>query len=224
MRNTAHESDRVYQEVQRAAAQLRALGVPGLVVFLAACVIGCRGVQAQDRSVTTAPHDGVNVPGASSQAPSPATESGAPARIDWLVYHDIQPLHGGRALYVVGDGAAIARIASPPSERRVHGRLSQERLREIARALHDADFLRMTVPDRPGIPDEARATLLVRFASGQERQVHKWDGVQHEGFAALGRRMRALTEELERGGSAQTVRFDPSWGPEGPWGNPLAPR
>lgn len=163
--------------------------------------------------------------GSGSPSGSAASRSGsAPGgrAIEWLVWHDIQALEGGRALYVASDGRAIARVVEPEPEVRARGTLPPERLRELERTLHEVDVLHMTVPDRPGVPDEARAILLVRFASGEERRVEKWDGVAHAGFDAINALMRTLTSELVRDGTTERVPFDPAWHPAGPWPNPFA--
>ena len=107
-------------------------------------------------------------------------------------------------------------------ELRHSGTLTPTQMGGLAQALHDADFLHMTVPDRPGIPDEARAVLVVRFTSGKERRLAKWEGVGHSGFDALNRFMRSLTDELAQTGTSERMEFDGEWSPEGPWPDPYA--
>jgi hypothetical protein len=150
----------------------------------------------------------------------PTTEPAArtePAQIEWLLWHDIQGLFGGRALYLKSDGTALARIVERRPELRHRGALTPAQMKTLAQALHDADFLHTTVPDRMGIPDEARAVLVVRFASGEERRLEKWAGVRHGGFDAINSLMRTLTDHLAQTGSSERTDFDGEWQPEGPW-------
>lgn len=75
--------------------------------------------------------------------------------IAWLVWHNIHGLMGGRAFYIDESGNAIARIVERRLQIRYRDVLSATHMRENSEALHDANFLHKTVPERGEIPTKA---------------------------------------------------------------------
>jgi len=106
---------------------------------------------------------------------------------------DVHPLWGGVALRIAADGAATVddypRGARDPQRRTIT--LRADLLAELDRLLAALDVRRMQIPDRPGIPDEARPTITVAFADGTTHAVSKWAGVVHPAFGALYTYLRA---------------------------------
>lgn len=123
---------------------------------------------------------------ACAPAPSPP---GTYDGLSTLVLRDVQGLFGGRDLWIRADGTTIIRTVRPPKpgesgmqEVRYAGKPAIDDLKLLL-ARHDP--FTMKIPERFGVPDEARPTLIVRLASGKTVTVAKWANQKHEDFDAL---------------------------------------
>lgn len=106
---------------------------------------------------------------------------------DWthvrVELHDVHGLWGGRACYVWGTGQVVARVAPvPQSEERYVHTLPPGDIVRLVMALIETDFVTLTFPERLGLPDEARPTIVVCNSAGAVRRVSKWANEAHAGF------------------------------------------
>jgi len=131
-----------------------------------------------------------------------------------LELHDVQGLWGGRDVYVRGDGAAGVQTVSEAREaRRVTLTLPPERARALLRLAAEVDVLGAEVPDRPGVPDEARPTLVVVDAAGRRRSIAKWDNDPVPAFDRVRTALLALEQEAAEREPAGADGYDPTWRP-----------
>lgn len=197
----------------------------GLALCLASIWSACSGPGAPE---PVGPRSSPSPPEAAAPAPEvppargPAAVEPPSEPIEWLVLDDIQGLFGGRALYVAGDGAVALRVVRPEErglrERRFEARWPGERMGELQELLARHGVATMVVPERPGIPDEALARLRVRWRSGREHEVSKWESDRHAGFDEVyGRLMGWLEESAADGRPTFEGAYDSAWSPPGPW-------
>jgi len=140
---------------------------------------------------------------------------------DRVVLLDVQGLFGGRELWLDSDGSAWARVVGPPApgqaqlpERLLAFTVPAPDMEELARRLAENDPAGMRIPDRPGVPDEARPIVCVQ--RGEDlRAVAKWAGDAHAEFDAIYRFLiRLVGRAVEAGGE------EASWDGEAPPGFP----
>lgn len=138
---------------------------------------------------------------------------------DRIVLLDVQGLFGGRELWLSADGSAWARTVGPPRqgdprlpERRWAFTVDPSDMDELARLLAEHDLAEMRIPDRPGVPDEARPIVCVQ--RGEDlRAVAKWARDRHAGFDAIyGLLKRLVNRTAEAGGPK------PAWDGQAPPG------
>ncbi|RLB52933.1 MAG: hypothetical protein DRJ42_13415 [Deltaproteobacteria bacterium] len=204
----------------------------GLLVSLAACSSN-DGAPADEPEHTPSSSGGgehteapAEDPVAETQPTSDPTLEEASGEFEWLMFHDIQGLHGGRALYIRPDGTMVAQKVSVGEpyglrDNRFEGALDADARARIAELLVEHDVRAMVVPNRPGIPDEARAVLVVRFRDGTVTHLAKWNGVRYEPFSALYRHLMGIADALAAGSPSHEGAFDYSWRPDGVTWPPL---
>lgn len=99
---------------------------------------------------------------------------------------DFQWLHGGRKIWVAGTGHVAVQTLEPgQQERRYEFKLSRVEVNQLIQTFIDFDFLNIDMPYRPGLPDEARPTIMVFNSKRWLESRAKWTGDQHEGFDAV---------------------------------------
>lgn len=130
-----------------------------------------------------------------------ATDGNAPKAkpdLQEVVLRDVQGLWGGQDLSLRGNGRLIVTLVDPRKGDKAVSQygllLSQPRVAEVARLIAEHDFLKIEIPKRHGVPDEARPTITVRFADGTERTVAKWANDKHADFDAIYRHLLALCD------------------------------
>jgi hypothetical protein len=104
--------------------------------------------------------DGCSRPGPAVRANLERYLSGdlAPGQVE-ITYTDLHGLWGGLRLTVKGDGGVdqeAVRVATRPAHD-----LSQEQVRELVGLLIDLRAWEQRVPERPAVPDESQARLLI---------------------------------------------------------------
>jgi hypothetical protein len=139
--------------------------------------------------------------------------------IEWLMFHDIQGLHGGTALYVSGD-SVVAVVATPGEsglvEQRFEAALTPADRLAIDTWLGEVNFWQMSVASRPGVPDEARSVVAARSSDGTQHQVAAWDGQRdHAAFWRLASHLRGRARAMVNGAPAYEGSLDYAWRPTG---------
>ena len=109
-------------------------------------------------------------------------------KIEVLILKDVQPLFGGNNFYLYCDGIVFVESVNMREEikcKRYKLKLSNEQLKILAELISKHNFFTITIPERPGKPDEARPAITVKLLSGEEKEVMKWANDTHEDFDAI---------------------------------------
>lgn len=136
----------------------------------------------------------------------------------YLALNDVQGLWGGRVVYLAGAGRLLLQHVERGRMETRHALELPAAEAQAALALCGAhDLLNLTLPARPGIPDEAYITLTLINPAGAIRAVGKWAGQAHPGFQALyaqllGWEQRARAAPALYRGPYQ-ADFRPAWFP-----------
>jgi hypothetical protein len=147
--------------------------------------------------------------------------SQAPIPLKAFALFDVQGLWGGQDLWVGEDGRGYAQVVKPEKgegglqARRYSLRLSPKKVAELERLLGVHDFINLTTPRRPGVPDEARPVICVWPQSGTPVCVSKWAGDKHPDFDAVYEAALGLLSELQDDQVAYRGPFDWGWHPPG---------
>src|SRR5262245_33693282 len=99
---------------------------------------------------------------------------GPPVPLKQIVLHDIQGMHGGDALWVAEDGTTVVQVVTPAPpgkiglwENRYQAKVTNEQRAEIERLVGAHDFLRLTIKELKGVPDESHPNIMVVTKDGQ---------------------------------------------------------
>ncbi len=167
-----------------------------LVMLVLFVVLGSLACTPQDRSATPPPPDSLAS----------------------VALYDVQGLYGGRNLYLTGEGTLLVSTVTPGlREQRHRLQLPAADVAALERLLFDAHPIgAIAIPERMGVPDEARPALRVTTRAGAEREVAKWANDVHEDFDALYRALLALeTRAVEEGERVFDGEFSWDWRPDG---------
>ncbi len=181
--------------------------LPGLALGLTLCVACAK------EAPSTRPTQPATQPATAGEAAEDSLQT--------LILEDVQPLRGGRILHVRGDGQAVYRIIlrKPPQpdlvERRFAFTVKPETVTALNEAIRDGDFFGIALPERAGLPDEARPSITVILNSGRSRTLAKWRGIEHKGFDGLYQTCMAIVESGSQGRCEHDGRYEPNWSPPG---------
>ena len=128
-----------------------------------------------------------------------------------LTLRDVQGLHGGHDVWIAADGTAHVRTVDRGFEKRFKGTVPIDDLQALL-AKHDLKKIR--IPDRPGVPDEARPTLI-RRTDKDVVKVAKWAGQKDADFDAVYAWLLKRAEDVAKTPPLFDGRWDPAWKPEG---------
>jgi hypothetical protein len=128
-----------------------------------------------------------------------------------LTLRDVQGLYGGHDVWIAADGAAHVRKVDRGFEKRFTGKVPIDDLQALL-AKHDLRKIR--IPDRPGVPDEARPALIRRTENDVVR-VAKWAGQKDADFDAIYDWILKKAEEIAKSKALHDGRWDPAWKPDG---------
>lgn len=131
--------------------------------------------------------------------------------VQTLTLRDVQGLHGGHDVWIAADGTAHVRKVDRGFEKRYKGAVPFDDLKALL-AKHDLRKIR--IPDRPGVPDEARPTLIWR-AEKDVVKVAKWSGQKDADFDAVYGWILKRAEDVAKTKPLHDGRWDPAWKPEG---------
>jgi hypothetical protein len=128
-----------------------------------------------------------------------------------LELHDVHGLWGGVAVYVDGRGSCyVERVDQSRGAKRFWRAIPQDDARALFRLASEDDVAGLEIPERPGVPDEARPAIHV-IGPESRRAVSKWENDAVERFDRLRQALAALTTEV--GEPTWTGAYDPAWHP-----------
>ena len=117
-----------------------------------------------------------------------------------VALHDVHGLWGGRTCFVSGTGRVVAQIASVPQhEDRYAITLPPGEIVRLVMALIETDFVTITFPQRPIVPDEACPVVTLTNPAGEQRRVHKWAVDPHAGFDVIYQMLCGYVEQARLG-------------------------
>lgn len=130
---------------------------------------------------------------------------------------DVHGLWGGRDVRVDGTGRVVVRaVDRGQRETRHEARVAADRARAVLRLAAEQDVLRAPVPRRPGVPDEARPTLVVGGPGGPDREVSKWANDAVPAFDRVRAAVEALADEVQKTTKPTYVgAYERGWRPAG---------
>jgi hypothetical protein len=119
----------------------------------------------------------------------------------YLELYDIHGLWGGRRIHVAGSGQVVMQLVQPGMiERRYQFKLDAAEWKQLLVFLVENDFLTVQPIGRLGVPDEARPSITLVNAKGEQLVVAKWAGVNEPRFDAIYsalRRLETFTTQLK---------------------------
>lgn len=113
-----------------------------------------------------------------------------------LCLHDVQGLWGGREIYVRLNQVIVRQVSRGMQERRVVF-VDADAAQSLFQLCIENDFLTIEIEARPGLPDEARTTLVLMNNMGSEHTLAKWAGQKVERFDRLYKAILALEKKVE---------------------------
>lgn len=113
-----------------------------------------------------------------------------------LELHDVHGLWGGTAVYVEGSGrCAVESVDRGQHERRFTLKLDPQEVTDLLRLCIASDLVGLRIKDRPGVPDEARPTIVLLEPSGRAHAVAKWSNDKVPGFDRVYAALRGLEKK-----------------------------
>ena len=138
-----------------------------------------------------------------------------------VILRDVHPLHGGQNLYLSRDGSGYCQVVSrhPDSrtffERRYKAALPADRMRALVRLLVDASPDTIPSSIKPGLPDSARPTIIVRLSSERVLRISRWERDRHPDFYAIYQTLLSEAKSAATGAQDLVGPYDPRCVPEG---------
>jgi hypothetical protein len=138
-----------------------------------------------------------------------------------VMLKDVHPLHGGRNVYLRGDGTGFCQVvnwqtkASNLYERRYRIAVSHDWMLRLAHLMRSAAFSSLSFPARPGVPDEAKPAISVAFFSGTTLHVSKWANDTYPAFDQIYEVLLAEVQSAQRATPVHEGTYDARWAPEG---------
>lgn len=115
-----------------------------------------------------------------------------------LQLHALQGLWGGRIITVFGAGRVVARLVSRGMwERRYVWQLDAAATQTLFALFIQYDFAALSLPLRPGIPDETLVKLSLTNSQGKIMTHAQWQNDSHPIFNTLSTALLKLEAETE---------------------------
>jgi hypothetical protein len=115
---------------------------------------------------------------------------------------DIQPLFGGRDIWVDGLGMALVRSVRPISrgleETIFRLSLKSSDTERLFHAFISKDFISLRTSDEPAPPDQGRPTIILTNAGGRKHEVSYWDAPMPGSDLVAFERFQAVYKALLR--------------------------
>ena len=115
---------------------------------------------------------------------------------------DIQPLHGGVRVYLPGwtmSQMFVTQVSLGGQETKYRIPLEWQKNEKeaLCQLFIEQDFLTIQPEERPGIPDEARPTIMLTNSKNENHTVAKWAGVADERFDLLYQTLLSLADRTK---------------------------
>ncbi len=139
-----------------------------------------------------------------------------------LALYDGGGLWGTQELFVLTNGVAYARVGRPSKkeeagmqERRYKTQLTANEVQTLRTLLDQHQVLSLTATNRKGVPDEAGATISLRLAASQRRDVFQWERDAQAGFKAIHHHLLAIIRRVAKTQPVYQGQWVHRWTPEG---------
>ncbi len=144
------------------------------------------------------------------------------ATLGQVVLLDVQPLFGGRDLWINSDGKGECRVIAPSKKKGRPGLWEQRYAVSVDKKTRDAllrlinarRFFTLRTRHRPGVPDEARPVIFVRVGD-TGRAVGKWANDVHEDFDAIYKDLKGIVDKARAGRPIHEGAFVQEYVPKG---------
>src|SRR5690606_31011384 len=130
-----------------------------------------------------------------------------------ITLSDIHGLWGGQSIYLIGAGDCTIRTVKNRIEVRYALTLTPEESLALRQALIDADLVALEIPERAGVPGEARPAITLRNADGEEHRIAKWANDEVERFDRVYESLLKLREKTEDIEPVYEGEYEPKWRP-----------
>jgi hypothetical protein len=150
---------------------------------------------------------------------------GPPVSLKTILLHDVQGLFGGCALWVGEDRTAFIQVVDrPPTgasgvwEKRYKKKLTDDHWAAIERLVGAHNLLTVKMPERLGVPDEARPIIIFLTRSGTTVKLRKWINDKHPDFDPVYTYLLGICQD--QGELLQEGQYMWEWCPTGfeqPW-------
>jgi hypothetical protein len=134
-----------------------------------------------------------------------------------VILHDVHGLYGGQNLYLNVDGQVVMQIVRPNKglqEERYSGSISKKMLQSLKAIIKKHKFFEIEIPDRLGIPDEARPAITIKLLSGESKTISKWAGDSHPDFDAIYGYLFDIVKKASKACEIYKGSYDYDWRPE----------
>ena len=132
---------------------------------------------------------------------------------------DIQPLFGGQNLFLNSNGDIIAEIVRMREKikcKRYKFNVPKSKINEFKDLLNEHNFPKIDIPERAGVPDEARPKIKIILNDGSKWTKSKWANDKHEDFDKIyGWMLNIINEAEEKYEPFYKGSFEYNWRPEG---------
>ena len=103
-----------------------------------------------------------------------------------LELDDVQALWGGRRIVLQGDGTAVLTTVSREGNQQTKQfLLGEKEVQPLFQLCVAVDLVTMVMPERMGVPDEARPTLTLVNGNDRRHTVAKWANDKNERFDTI---------------------------------------
>ena len=127
---------------------------------------------------------------------------------------DVHGLWGGQAIYVEGSGRCVVQLVDKSLTSRVWNvKLQAREAQVIIKQAIEQDLLALEIPDRMGVPDEARHALLLVNGGEQIRELDKWENDKVQRFDLIVNALKGLMQKVQGEQPDAQGPFDPTWRP-----------
>ena len=137
-----------------------------------------------------------------------------------VILRDVQGLFGGQNLYLKNNGQIIVQNVQLGKEkpgleeRRYIFSINSKEAEKVNFLINKHKFFDIKIPERLGVPDEARPTITVILSSGESKTISKWFNDVHPDFDAIYSYLIKLTQKVNKMAPDYQGSYDYDWKPK----------